>query len=195
MSSLIRTGTAQSCVRVVDLVASACVLFIVTHYFPISSILFRVSVPDVLLSHTRPAAEKRILVSRAIGELLAISDMFPVNEASNNWVVSGAHTASGLPLLASDPHLRSSIPSVWYLCEMTGGTALHVAGGSLAGAPWVFIGHSEHMAWSATAMLADVQDLFLLKINPDNPDQVCTAFLSHAVFRLSLCVFVGQIHR
>ena len=80
--------------------------------------------------------------------------------ASNAWVVHGNHTASGKPLLASDPHLTNSIPSIWYLMSMQYGGNVSVIGSSIPGCPYVAIGRTPHMAWGITASLADVSDLY-----------------------------------
>ena len=90
---------------------------------------------------------------------------------SNNWVVAGSRTTTGKPLVANDPHLGMQIPSIWYLVGLHGG-GLDVVGASLAGAPGVVIGHNDRIAWGVTNVGPDVQDLFLEKINPDNPNQV-----------------------
>ncbi len=90
---------------------------------------------------------------------------------SNNWVVAGSRTTTGKPLVANDPHLGMQIPSIWYLVGLHGG-GLDVVGASLAGAPGVVIGHNNRIAWGVTNVGPDVQDLFLEKINPDNPNQV-----------------------
>lgn len=89
---------------------------------------------------------------------------------SNAWVVSGKLTKSGLPLLASDPHLGVEIPSVWYLAEIQG-ERLHVTGATYPGLPVVFMGHNESIAWGITNMYADAQDLYLQRINPLNDNQ------------------------
>lgn len=89
---------------------------------------------------------------------------------SNNWVVSGQHTATGQPLLADDPHLGASIPSLWYLAEIQG-DKLHVTGASLPGLPAIVIGHNEQIAWGVTNLNPDVQDLYRERINPANPNQ------------------------
>ncbi|MGH9455627.1 MAG: penicillin acylase family protein, partial [Terriglobia bacterium] len=68
---------------------------------------------------------------------------------SNNWVVSGAHTASGKPLLANDPHLHHSIPGVWYMIHLKA-PGLDVTGVSLPGLPLVVIGHNQSIAWGMT---------------------------------------------
>ena len=89
---------------------------------------------------------------------------------SNSWVVGGKRSKSGLPLLANDPHLDASIPSTWYLAELHG-DKLHVVGATMPGLPAVVIGHNDNIAWGATALTGDEQDLYLERINPDNPDQ------------------------
>ncbi len=83
----------------------------------------------------------------------------PASVGSNNWVVSGAHTQSGKPLLANDPHLPHSIPSVWYMIHLKA-PGLDVSGVSLPGLPLVIIGHNEHIAWGMTNTGPDVQDLY-----------------------------------
>ncbi len=90
---------------------------------------------------------------------------------SNNWVVAGSRTTTGKPLVANDPHLGMQIPSIWYLVGLHGG-GLDAVGASLAGAPGVVIGHNDRIAWGVTDVGPDVQDLYLEKINPDDPNQV-----------------------
>lgn len=89
---------------------------------------------------------------------------------SNNWVIAGRHTASGLPLLANDPHLGARIPSTWYLAEIRGGR-VHVAGATLPGLPGVLAGRNDAIAWGATNLGPDVQDLYFERLNPDDPNQ------------------------
>jgi penicillin amidase len=83
---------------------------------------------------------------------------------SNNWVVSGAHTASGKPLLSNDMHLPLTEPNIWYMADLSA-PGVHVAGVTLPGMPFVIAGHNEHVAWGFTALYADVQDLFLEKLD------------------------------
>jgi penicillin amidase len=87
--------------------------------------------------------------------------------ASNNWVVSGRNSMTGKPLLANDPHLVPSAPSVWYLVQLTA-PDLHVAGATVPGVPGVIIGHNERIAWGITNVAADVQDLYLEKFDGVN---------------------------
>jgi penicillin amidase len=89
---------------------------------------------------------------------------------SNNWVVAGSRTTTGLPLLANDPHLGMQIPSVWYANGLHGG-GFDVVGVVFPGVPGVVIGHNNRIAWGVTNLGPDVQDLFIEKINPDNPNQ------------------------
>jgi penicillin amidase len=93
--------------------------------------------------------------------------------ASNNWVVSGKHTASGKPLLANDPHLQASAPSIWYLVHLTA-PGLRVAGVSAPGGPGVIIGHNDRIAWGMTNVGPDVQDLYEEKFDPENPKRYQT---------------------
>ncbi len=89
---------------------------------------------------------------------------------SNNWVVSGEHTDTGQPLLANDPHLGIQMPSIWYEVGLHA-PGLNVRGFSFAGVPGVIIGHNDKIAWGVTNVGPDVQDLFIEKINPSNPNQ------------------------
>ena len=90
---------------------------------------------------------------------------------SNDWVIGGSRTESGLPLLADDPHLGASIPSIWYLAEVQG-DRLHMIGATFPSLPFFPIGHNEHIAWGVTNVNPDVQDLYLERVNPANPNQV-----------------------
>lgn len=81
---------------------------------------------------------------------------------SNNWVVSGRRTASGKPLLANDPHLPPSAPSIWHMAHLKA-PGVNVAGVTAPGAPGIIIGHNEHVAWGMTNLGPDVQDLYLEK--------------------------------
>jgi penicillin amidase len=97
--------------------------------------------------------------------------------ASNNWVLSGARTETGKPILANDPHLSLSAPSLWYLAhlriESGEGTANYV-GATTPGSPLILLGRSDHLAWGFTNTGTDVQDIFVEKVNPDNPDEYMT---------------------
>jgi penicillin amidase len=97
--------------------------------------------------------------------------------ASNNWVISGDRTTSGAPILANDPHLGLAAPSVWYLAHLRveeGDNVRNLVGATLAGAPLVLLGRNDDIAWGFTNTGADVQDLFVERINPNDPDEYQT---------------------
>jgi penicillin amidase len=83
---------------------------------------------------------------------------------SNAWAVAGRKTDSGGPILAGDPHLDLRMPSIWYEVGMHG-TRLDVVGGSLPGLPGIVAGHSPHLAWGLTSLVADQQDLYLERLD------------------------------
>jgi penicillin amidase len=83
---------------------------------------------------------------------------------SNEWVLSGAHTASGRPLLSNDMHLSHSVPGVWYEMDLRAPN-FHAAGVSLPGVPMIVGGHNEHIAWGYTALYGDTQDLYVERTN------------------------------
>jgi penicillin amidase len=93
--------------------------------------------------------------------------------ASNNWAVSGKRTLSGRPLLANDPHLSPSTPSIWYMACLNA-PGLHVAGVTVPGTPGIVIGHNEHIAWGMTDVIADVQDLYVERFDRNNPRRYLT---------------------
>lgn len=93
--------------------------------------------------------------------------------ASNNWVISGKRTVSGKPLLANDPHLRPTAPSIWYMVHLSA-PGMRIAGVTAAGLAGVIIGHNEHIAWGFTNVGPDVQDLYLEKFDPANPKRYQT---------------------
>ena len=84
--------------------------------------------------------------------------------ASNNWVISGKRTLDGKPLLANDPHLLASAPGIWYLTHLSTPT-MRVAGVTFPGVPGVVLGHNEHIAWGATNVGPDVQDVYFETFN------------------------------
>jgi penicillin amidase len=105
-----------------------------------------------------------------LAALLSSGDSRDAGLGSNNWVVSGAHTQSGKPLLANDPHLDHGVPSVWYMIQLKA-PGLNVSGVSLPGAPMVIIGHNEKIAWGMTNTGPDVQDLYAESFDPSAPNK------------------------
>lgn len=91
---------------------------------------------------------------------------------SNGWVVSGAHTSTGAPLLANDPHLGAAMPSVWTqmqlrCAEVTPECPFDVAGFSFSGLPGIVIGHNQRVAWGFTNLTTDVADLYIERVEDD----------------------------
>jgi penicillin amidase len=91
---------------------------------------------------------------------------------SNSWVVAGKNTITGKPLLANDPHLEASLPSVWYQmglhCRTVSSKCQYdVSGYTFAGMPGVVIGHNQDIAWGMTNSGVDVTDLYLEKLSGD----------------------------
>jgi penicillin amidase len=93
--------------------------------------------------------------------------------ASNNWVVDGAHSVTGKPLLANDPHLDFAAPLVWYLAHLEA-TDIDVTGATTPGAPVVVLGHNDRIAWGFTSTNADVEDVFVEQMDPADPGRYVT---------------------
>ena len=96
-------------------------------------------------------------------EIWAKHDLEEVN-GSNDWVVSGAHTVTGKPLLSDDMHLGHQMPNLWYEAHLKAG-ALDVAGVTLPGMPYVIVGHNQHIAWGFTNVGPTVTDAFIETFN------------------------------
>ncbi len=117
--------------------------------------------------------------------LVAAVPVFPApftlpSQASNAWAVDGRNTTTGAPLLAGDPHLGFSLPSIWYLARIeTPGRVL--VGATAPGVPMLVLGHNGHIAWSFTTTGADTQDMFIetpagpgMYATPDGPRPYAT---------------------
>ncbi|MGB3616740.1 MAG: penicillin acylase family protein, partial [Catalinimonas sp.] len=93
----------------------------------------------------------------------AVRHRFPYapdpDNGSNNWAISAERSATGYPILANDPHLELSLPSLWYEIQLHA-PGVNVAGVSLPGAPTVIIGFNERIAWGVTNVDADVLDFY-----------------------------------
>ncbi len=83
---------------------------------------------------------------------------------SNNWVVSGAHTVSGKPLLSNDMHLGHQMPNLWYEAHLRSGD-FDVAGVTLPGYPFVIVGHNQRVAWGFTNVGPTVADAYIENFN------------------------------
>ncbi len=89
---------------------------------------------------------------------------------SNNWAVNGSKTKSGYPILANDPHLDLTFPSIWYQLQMSA-PGVNVYGASLPGAPGIIIGYNQHIAWGVTNVDADVLDWYMIKFKDQSKNE------------------------
>ncbi len=100
---------------------------------------------------------------RSSGKESSHPENAPVN-GSNNWVVSGAHTVTGKPLLSNDMHLGHQMPNLWYEAHLHAGS-LDVAGVTLPGMPYVVVGHNQRIAWGFTNVGPTVTDIYVEHFN------------------------------
>ena len=89
---------------------------------------------------------------------------------SNNWVVGGSKSAMGYPILANDPHLNLTFPSIWYQIQLSSPT-VNVNGVSLPGAPCVIIGYNQKISWGVTNVDADVLDWYQVKFKDNTKNE------------------------
>lgn len=113
------------------------------------------------------------LLTRRGSASTAIDAPANTNAASNNWVVAGARTASGKPILSNDPHLALTAPSTWYLARIETPSRTLI-GVTAPGLPMLVIGSNGHVAWGFTTTTSDVEDVFDEKIDPQNADRYLT---------------------
>jgi penicillin amidase len=110
---------------------------------------------------------------------------------SNNWAVSGAHTASGVALVANDMHLAINVPNIWYRASMIipdarrPGDTLRVTGVTLPGIPSVVVGSNGHVAWGFTNTAGDWSDLVIVEPDPRDPNQYLTSAGPRPIERIS----------
>ena len=94
-----------------------------------------------------------------------------LSSGSNAWAIAGRRSVTGAPILATDPHRLLANPSPRYLVHLTA-PGWNVLGATAPWMPGVAIGHNDRVAWSMTAFDADVADLYVERVNPENPHQV-----------------------
>jgi len=104
-------------------------------------------------------------VARNVQPLAEVSEP-SLLAGSNNWVVSGAHTVSGKPLLSNDMHLGHQMPNLWYEAHLKSGM-LDVVGVTLPGLPYVIVGHNQRIAWGFTNVGGTVEDVYIETFNAD----------------------------
>jgi penicillin G amidase len=122
----------------------------------------------ITASTWRTAAPALAALHRTLGTLpRLLGEGGDSGTGSNSWVISGALTATGKPLLANDPHLSPSMPGIWYQIGLHCDCKFNVEGFSFSGVPGVVIGHSARYAWGFTNLDPDVTDLYLEKLDAD----------------------------
>ncbi len=121
--------------------------------------------PKPYPSLSYPALASLYRASPIMAAAAALGAEKPAGYGSNNWVVSGERTVSGKPLLANDPHLGLTTPSIWYLARLHNRSDnSNIVGVSFPGAPGIVLGRNDHIAWGFTNTAPDVMDLFVEKL-------------------------------
>ena len=131
--------------------------------------------PKGVLNGTAPSLAsadwKDLNALARLSEQALADNGLPQFEGSNAWVVAGSRTQTGKPLLAGDPHIRFSAPSVWYEAHLSA-PGFELYGHYQALMPFASLGMNRDFGWSITMFQNDDLDLIAEKVNPDNPNQV-----------------------
>ncbi len=123
-----------------------------------------------------PLDPSQVKLRKSVEDILNLEKLLPsapmgdcrdCAAGSNNWVVSGAHSITGKPLLSNDMHLDHTIPDTWYEAQLTAGD-FNVAGVTLPGLPFVIVGHNARIAWGFTLLYGDVQDVYVEQTHGDD---------------------------
>ncbi|MBF0355478.1 MAG: penicillin acylase family protein [Alphaproteobacteria bacterium] len=114
-----------------------------------------------------PAPEKTAAILEAQQLLAALPPESQASQASNAWVVSGARSSTGAPLLANDPHLSFRAPILWYLASLEA-PGISIQGATVPGMPFVLLGQNNHLAWGLTSVNGDTMDLFVETPDPQD---------------------------
>jgi penicillin amidase len=89
---------------------------------------------------------------------------------SNNWAIAGSKTANGYPILANDPHLNLTFPSIWYQIQLSA-PGINTTGVSIPGTPCVIIGYNNNVSWGETNVAADVLDFYTIKFKDSSHNE------------------------
>jgi penicillin amidase len=130
--------------------------------------------PSVVPGYGSPASPRRaaggeprpdlVVLREGLSSLAALGIGMPRSAGSNAWAVSGERSVTGLPILANDPHLPFSSPSLWYENHLTA-PGVDVYGVTFPGVPGVVIGHNPRIAWGFTNAMLDDADFFIERID------------------------------
>ncbi|HEX8906172.1 MAG TPA: penicillin acylase family protein, partial [Longimicrobiaceae bacterium] len=120
--------------------------------------------PPVPADSSAPARRSAVPLPSVPALALSLLDGVSIARASNSWVIGGARTRSGKPILANDTHLALRAPSLWYLGAIHGG-GIDAAGMMIPGVPIIVIGHSRRVAWGYTNAMVDDVDFFVEQVD------------------------------
>jgi len=144
----------------------------------VDSLRYRQLLPDLLREQPAVYSElkQKINPVSVVPDLLLHTDLLQelgadILDGSNNWAVSGAKSATGMPLLANDMHLGLNIPGIWYQMHQVVEGEMNVTGLVLPGAPVIICGHNDSIAWGMTNTYVDNLDFYEEKINPADSGQ------------------------
>ncbi len=127
---------------------------------------------SALSSSNQPTYETSMIdLVAVVDEIESFTAALGMFEGSNAWVISGKHTKSGKPILAGDPHMTYSFPSIWYEAHLIA-PEFELYGHHMAGVPFALLGHNRDSAWSLTMFQNDDVDFFKERVNPENKDQI-----------------------
>ncbi|HET7462374.1 MAG TPA: penicillin acylase family protein [Longimicrobium sp.] len=129
--------------------------------------------PAAPADSTTRARSSAVPLPRVPALAMELLDGVSFTRASNSWVIGGARTKSGKPILANDTHLALRAPSLWYLGAIHGRT-IDAAGMMIPGAPAIAIGHTRRVAWGYTNAMIDDVDFFVEEVNPADSAQYRT---------------------
>jgi penicillin G amidase len=125
---------------------------------------------DISLSANTDLKHYKYLAQQDADAYRQVMEREKENIGSNNWIVSGALSQSGFPLLANDPHRALSVPSLRYMVHLNA-PGWNVVGGGEPTIPGVSIGHNDHGAWGLTIFSIDGEDIYVYQLNPQNKNQ------------------------
>lgn len=134
------------------------------------------NINDELLDQIKQLSRVRETSLRLVG--LYMEDL----AASNNWVISGKRTLDKRPMLANDPHLPPAAPGIWYLTHLSA-EDLRVAGVTFPGVPGIILGHNDFIAWGATNVGPDVQDVYIENFNEDGKYETPNGWMTPLIRR------------
>ncbi|MGW8266815.1 MAG: penicillin acylase family protein [Longimicrobiales bacterium] len=121
-----------------------------------------------------PAPDPELLAQATLtGSVVRVLELGSAARASNSWVVGGARSRSGKPLLANDMHLALNAPNIWFLVGLHA-PGFDAVGMSLPGAPGIVVGHTKALAWGYTNAMVDDSDFFIERVNPEQPEEYLT---------------------